>query len=196
VSVPFYFYAGLAVSEDGGRSFERASAGPVLERNAVDPYLTASPWVLADERGWRMWYVSGSGWERRDDGEPAHRYHLKYAGSADGRAWTRPGTVCVDYANADEHSISRACVVRDGDRLRMWFAARGDRYELGYAESEDGIAWRRDDGSAGLEPSADGWDSEMICYPCVHVHDGYAYMLYNGNGYGRTGIGYAVAEVR
>jgi hypothetical protein len=196
VTVPFYFYCGLAVSEDGGRRFERVSAAPVLERNEVDPYLTASPWVLADERGWRMWYVSGSGWSRGAGGEAEHRYHLKYAESPDGRSWSRPGTIAVDYADEGEHSISRPCVVRDGDRLRMWFAARGERYELGYAESDDGIVWRRDDELAGLKPSADGWDAEMICYPCVHVHDGFAYMLYNGNGYGRTGIGYAVAEAR
>jgi hypothetical protein len=193
VTVPFYLHAGLAVSEDGGRSFERTSAAPLLERNEVDPYLTASPWVLAEEDRWRMWYVSGSGWEAGDGGTADHRYHLKFAESEDGRHWDRPGTVCIDYADASEHSISRPCVLRAGDGYRMWFAARGARYALGYAESDDGIEWRRDDELAGLEASSDGWDSEMICYPCVHVHDGFTYMLYNGNDYGRTGIGYAVA---
>jgi hypothetical protein len=40
----------------------------------------------------------------------------------------------------------------------------------------------------------DGWDSEMIEYPFVFEHDGLRYMLYNGNGYGRSGFGLAVAS--
>jgi hypothetical protein len=194
VTVPFYFYAGLAVSEDGGQTFHRHSPSPVLERDAVDPYLTASPCVLHDGGRWRMWYVSGTGWSMVD-GEPAHRYHLKYAESEDGLTWARDGTVCIDYASEDEYAIARPCVVHDSDGYRMWFAARGERYRIGYAESDDGIEWRRDDTRAGIDLSEDGWDSEMACYPYVLRHREHEYMLYNGNGYGATGIGYAVREV-
>lgn len=193
VTVPFYFYVGLAVSDDGGQTFRRHSRAPLLERDVVDPYLTASPCVLNDGGRWQMWYVSGTGWSIAD-GEPVHRYHIKYAESADGIEWERGGTVCIDYASEDEHAISRPCVVAGPDCYRMWFAARGDRYRLGYAESGDGIHWRRDDARAGLEPAGAGWDSEALCYPLVHRDGEYSYMLYNGNGYGRTGIGYAVKE--
>jgi hypothetical protein len=193
VTVPFYFYVGLAVSEDRGETFRRQSLAPALERSEVDPYLTASPCVLQDGGRWRMWYVSGTGWDG-GDGEPAHRYHLKAAESADGVRWERDGMVSIDYADSGEYAISRPCVVRDPDRYRMWFAARGQRYRLGYAESDDGARWRRDDARAGLAPSTDDWDSEMLCYPFVRRHGRYSYMLYNGNGYGQTGIGYAVKE--
>jgi hypothetical protein len=74
----------------------------------------------------------------------------------------------------------------------MWFCARGDSYRLGYAESADGLAWERHDERAGLEPSDEGWDSEMIAYPCVFDRHGERYLFYNGNGYGETGIGYAI----
>jgi hypothetical protein len=46
----------------------------------------------------------------------------------------------------------------------------------------------------GIDVSDDGWDSEMIEYPFVFKHDGLRYMLYNGNGYGRSGFGLAVAS--
>ncbi len=59
VSVPFYLNAGLAISDDGGRTFARSSAAPLLDRDATDPYLTASPWVLVEGGTWRMWYVVG-----------------------------------------------------------------------------------------------------------------------------------------
>ena len=190
VTVPFYLNAGLAISEDNGATFRRASEAPLLDRSAVDPYLTASPWVLIDNGVWRMWYVSATGWVA-SVGRPIHRYHVKYAESRDGIAWTRRGVVCIDFKSADEHAIGRPCVVRDADVYRMWFSHRGERYRIGYAESDDGIVWDRRDDESGIDVSPDGWDSDMIEYPCVVDAFGRRLMLYNGNDYGRTGIGIA-----
>ncbi len=193
VTVPFYFYAGLALRPQGQREFKRVSAAPILERDAVDPYLTASPWVLREKDGWRMWYVSCSKWETIGQ-EIRHYYNLRYAESDDGIHWRRAGQVAIDFADEREYAISRPCVIHDGDRYRMWFAARGDHYRLGYAESHDGLSWQRDDSRVDLDPAAEGWDAEMIAYPAIFDLGGRRYMLYNGNGYGRTGIGYATAE--
>jgi hypothetical protein len=190
-TVPFYFYVGCARSTDGGRTFERISSAPVLERSDVDPYLTASPWILVEDGRWRMWYVSGTGWELVGD-RPRHSYHIKYAESRDGLSWKREGHVCIDFRDGSEYAIARPCVVRDGDVYRMWYSSRGDAYRLGYAESADGLTWERLDDAAGLEPSSEGWDSEMVCYPAVYEADGRRHLLYNGNGYGETGIGHAV----
>lgn len=192
VTVPFYLAGGVAVSEDG-QPFQRISPAPLLDRSAVDPFLTASPFVLADARGWRMWYVSGSRWEAAADG-PRHYYNVRYAESADGLAWHRTGRVCLDYASPEEHAFARPWVVRDADGYRIWFAVRGARYHIGYAVSADGLQWSRDDRAAGLEPDTDGWDSEMVAYPAVFDWRDRRYMLYNGNGYGRTGVGLACWE--
>ena len=51
------------------------------------------------------------------------------------------------------------------------------------------------DQRAGLERSADGWDKDMVAYPFVYQYGNRWYMLYNGNGFGRTGFGYAVADL-
>lgn len=193
VSVPFYFFVGLAISEDGGETYKRVSPSPVLERNEIDPYLTASPCVLVEDGRWRMWYVSGTGWEIKD-GRPRHRYHIKYAESSDGIEWKRDGFVCINYRSDDEYAISRPCVVRDGSLYRMWFASRGDSYRIGYAESRDGLNWTRKDHESGIDVSADGWDSEMVAYPYVFQREGDYCMLYNGNDYGRTGIGAAILQ--
>jgi hypothetical protein len=180
------------VSRDAGRTFHRWSRGPLLERDDVDPFLTASPSVMIDNGIWRMWYVSGVEWLDTPGG-PRHRYHIKYAESTDALSWRRDGRVCIDFADADEYAIARPCVRRRDDGVyEMWFCARGDRYRLGFAVSADGLTWTRDDAAAGLEPSPSGWDSEMVAYPFVFSHGGHEYMIYNGNGYGRTGIGLAV----
>lgn len=192
VTVPFYLIAGLAVSDDGG-PFQRLSFGPLLDRSADDPFLTASPFVLVEEQRWRMWYVSGSRWDDTPSG-PRHYYNIRYAESDDGVMWRRPGRICVDYASADEYAFARPYVVRDGNEYRMWYAVRGEQYVIGYAESSDGLSWTRRDAAAGLRPSADGWDSEMVEYPCLIEWRGSRYMLYNGNGYGKTGVGLAMWE--
>ena len=191
VSVPFYLNAGLAISDAGGRTFTRVSRAPVLERTAVDPYMTASPWVLIEDGVWRMWYVSATGWTAGADG-PRHHYHVRYAESVDGINWTRDGRVCLDFASPDEYAFGRPCVVHDADGLyRMWYSVRGRAYRVGYAESPDGLSWSRLDERAGISVSPEGWDSQMIEYPAVFDHQGRRRMLYNGDDYGRSGMGLA-----
>ena len=192
VSVPFYLHAGLAVSDDGGLSFRRVSTAPLLDRVAVDPFLSASPWVLVDNGVWRMWYVSGTAWEDGASG-PRHRYHIKYAESADGVRWIRQGVICIDYASPEEYAFGRPCVVKDASGYRMWYSFRGQAYRLGYAESPDGLVWTRRDDAHVLPASAEGWDSEMVAYPLVTGPADRRVMLYNGNDFGRTGIGLATA---
>jgi hypothetical protein len=187
VTVPFYTNVGCAVRAAGDGAFERVSPAPVLTRTASDPYFTTAPWVLIENGTWRMWYASGTGWE------PTHRYHICYAESDDGVSWRREGTVCIDYADEDEFAITRPCVVKDGDLYRMWYSRRGPAYRIGYAESDDGISWLRKDDDAGIDVSSRGWDSEMIEYPCI-VDAGERFLFYNGNGYGETGIGWAVID--
>jgi predicted GH43/DUF377 family glycosyl hydrolase len=195
VTVPFYFYVGLAISDDGGVTYRKVSSAPILERSDVDPYLTASPFVLIEGSVWRMWYVSGTGWELRD-GQAQHYYHIKYAESADGIRWERNGRVCIDYRAKEEYAIARPSVLKDGGLYKMWYSHRGESYRLGYAESSDGLNWTRKDDECGLEVSEDGWDSEMIAYPFVFDYRGERYMLYNGNGYGKTGVGLAILKRR
>ena len=68
------------------------------------------------------------------------------------------------------------------------------KYRIGYAESENGKNFIRKDHLAGIEPTENGFDSEMICYPNVVVHKGIKYMFYNGNDFGKNGFGLAVCK--
>lgn len=192
VTVPFRNSIGLATS-DNGSIFVRYCPGPIVDRTMFEPQFCATPCVLIDEGVWKMWYLSCTEWFL-EKGKPKHRYHLKYAESTDGIIWRRDGTIAIDYANPDEYAISRPSVIRDDDRWRMWYSHRGDRYRIGYAESLDGKKWVRLDKQVGIDMSSNGWDSEMIEYPFVFDHNGARYMLYNGNGYGKTGFGLAVLE--
>ena len=195
VTVPYYSYIGLAISKNGGKTFERFSKAPILERNSVDPYLTASPCIIVENGRWRMWYISGIRREIENN-KPMAYYHLKYAESEDGIHWKRDGTVCIDFKYKGETRIARPCVIREDGISKMWYcyAIGSGGYRIGYAESGDGIHWERKDEEVGIGVSESGWDSEMICYPFVFEHKCQKYMLYNGNEYGKTGFGYAILE--
>jgi hypothetical protein len=192
VTVPFRNALGLAVS-DGDAPFARYAAGPIIDRSLHEPHFCASCCVIKDDACWRIWYLSCTGWDLRQ-GKPEHRYHIKYAESDDGIHWRRDGHVAIDYANENETAISRPSVLRDADGWKMWYSHRGTRYRIGYAESDDGKHWIRQDHRAGIDVSPSGWDADMIEYPYVFDHLGQRYMLYNGNDYGCSGFGLAVLD--
>lgn len=191
-TVPFRNAIGLATEQQPG-VFQRHCPGPILDRSMFEPHFCGTPCVIADDDRWRMWYLSCTEW-LIENGTPKHKYHIKYAESLDGIEWKRRGEVAIDFKDSEEYAISRPSVMKDPDRWRMWYSYRGDRYRIGYAESSDGVSWARLDGTAGIDASPSGWDSEMIEYPFVFDHRGSRYMLYNGNDYGRSGFGLAVLE--
>jgi len=194
-TVPFYSSIGLAISSDQGKSFTRYSKAPLLGRTDKEPHLSASSCVLYENGRWRMWYLSGVKWVV-ENGYPKHFYHIKYADSDDGIHWNREGKVAINFKSNDEYAIARPCVLKKGSLYKMWYSYRGgtQTYRIGYAESTDGIKWNRKDGEVSLDISSAGWDSDMICYPFVFEHKNDTYMLYNGNGYGKTGFGLAILE--
>jgi hypothetical protein len=189
----FYASVGLAVSDDGGLTFDRVSRAPVLARGEHDPLFVTSPFVLRDEGAWRMWYVSGVRWAV-EDGELRSWYHVKHAESDDGVTWRRDGRVSIDN-RPGERNIARPCVVKEGGRYRMWYSFdAGHGYRIGYAESADGYAWERADDRAGIDVSGEGWDSQAVSYPYVFAHGARRYLLYSGNDLGRAGFGLAVED--
>jgi hypothetical protein len=194
VSVPFHVSIGLAVGPNGqpDQGFERL-AGPVLERSIADSHFCSNPCVLNEDGRWRMWYLSGLGWAALTRGLSAS-YDVRYAESSDGIHWRPSGRIAVGLEGPHEFAIARPCVLREDEGYVMWFCVRlRDRpYRLGLARSSDGLVWTRHGGDAGLEPSEHGWDSEMVAYPHVFNHGSNQYMLYCGNGFGRTGFGLAV----
>lgn len=189
-TVRMHLFGGLAISHDKGESFERWSRAPIIERGMYDPFLNTAPWVVGTNDGWLMYYVSGVGWVHKD----LPRYNIKLARSEDGLTWIRDGHVCIDFADDSENALARPYVLRDGNVWRMWFAYKGESYRLGYAESVDGLNWKRADQLVGLDVSKSGEDSSMMEYAAVLQNNGRRLMYYNGNDYGRGGIMLAVED--
>jgi hypothetical protein len=192
--VPYLLFAGLAV-ERGEEAFERVQETPVLDRTPGEPFLRSATTVLVEGGAMRCWYVSGLGWTEVG-GRPVPSYVIRTARSADGVRWSARSQPCIDFADPDEFGFGRPWVVREGGLYRLWYSirSRSAPYRMGYAESADGETWVRKDREAGLERSGEGWDSEMICYPCVVDAAGGRYCFFNGNRHGASGFGVAVCE--
>ena len=202
-TVPYENAIGLAVSVDGGKTFAKYAEGPLFGITPQDPYFTGTANILIEDGRWKAWYQSCTRWQVIE-GRPEPFYHLKYAESADGICWKREGVVAIDYKNVNEGGICSASVSKEDGIYRMWYSYRqannyrddvNQSYRIGYADSSDGIKWARKDGDAGIGISQTGWDSEMIAYPFVFRYGDKRYLLYNGNGFGRSGFGYAIANI-
>jgi hypothetical protein len=201
--VPYLLLGGVAISEDGGETFHRHMTTPLLERRPREETLRSAPVVLRRDDGFHMWYVAGSDWVRLDGGKLLPRYGIRHMRSDDPLRWDGPSTDCIAPADEDEIGFGRPWVVRDGDRLRMWYSLRRrvrpdlvTYVGIGQAVSADGVTWERRDEPLALEPSADGWDSGMVCYAAVvrSPAGGRWLMFHNGDRHGATGFGVAESE--
>jgi predicted GH43/DUF377 family glycosyl hydrolase len=200
-SVPFNAAIGLAISDDNGETFRRLGDGPVLSYTPDEPFLLGSPRIRKFNGHWQLWYVAGKEW-RMTDGKPEPVYKIRMATSDNGIDWVkRDKDLIAD--KLGEHEC-QACpdVTFRNDRYHMFFSYRDIRnykgceggYRIGYAVSPDMINWQRNDELVNISLSETGWDSEMVNYPHLFDLDGSTYLLYQGNGMGRTGFGLAVLE--
>jgi len=196
VKVPYYMFCGLAVSQDGGDTFCRYSKAPILDRAGDEMYARCGVHVMRENKMFKMWYIGSDkeGWTLSNEVKKP-LYIMKYIESEDGIHWGRgkEPVVCMGYQNADEHGFGRPYVWKEQGMYKMLYSVRtySRGYYIGYAESVDGIQWTRKDEEAGIGLSDSGWDSENLSYPYLYHADGKTYMLYNGNGCGKTGFGYA-----
>jgi hypothetical protein len=190
VTVPWKNTIGLAISK-AGSPFERWSAFPVVGLDERDRFSLSYPWAIQAEGKYRMWYGSNLGWGENLDEIP---HVIRYAESSDGVHWEKQDRVAIDTSGCDNTAACRPCVVRDAGLYRMWFCARGSKYRIHRATSQDGLTWSQLGKDEGIDVSPGSWDSDMIEYPCVFDHGGQRFLLYSGDGYGRTGFGLAVLE--
>ena len=176
---------------------EREFTGPVLGRDKNNPLFAAGTAFLIINDLWHVWYNSGIKWEQTPMGLK-HYYGIHHATSRDGINWDCEKEICIPFQNKYEYAFGRPHVIFYNHVYYMFFAHRATKnianYRMGFAYSTNGKTWRRNDALAGIDVSDKGWDSQMICYPYLFEHRGRLFMLYNGNGYGKTGFGLAVLE--
>lgn len=180
----------VKVNKNGFLSYE--DQNPILPKSDNDPISLSYPFILEKrDREFLIWYGSTISWNC-GNGEMLHI--IKGSTSSDGLNWDN-NCSSLPYSIGKLQAFSRPTVIKSNEMIEMWFCYRKNKhtkYRIGYAFSHNYVDWIINNKVVGIDISRTGWDSEMICYPYVFKHDGEKYMLYNGNNYGKTGIGIAI----
>ena len=197
-SVPFNVAIGYAKSIDGGETFTRIGAGPILSYSQDEPFVISGPKVRRFNGQWQLFYIAGRKWISTP-GQPEPVYKIRMATSLDGVTWEKQNRDLITNRLEDDEAQASPDVFFSCGRYHMFFCYRRSTdyrcreggYRIGYAYSSDLLNWSRDDAKAGIDVSDSGWDAEMVSYPHVFSLDGSIYMLYLGTQVGRHGFGAA-----
>lgn len=189
--VRFTAFTGLAISEDDGDTFVRQSRVPVMDRTENERLFRAIHTALYEDGRWRLYYGAGNVFiQGKNKTLPVYEVYTLLANDIE--EFNQEGEKIL--ANkGNEHRLGRPYVLHHNGMYEMYFGygSEAKPYQLGYAESLDGVHWDRKDEALGLELSSDGWDSQMMAYPSVVYYRDKKYLFYNGNNYGYDGFGYA-----
>jgi hypothetical protein len=158
---PYAHSIGLAVFDEDKNKFYRVNDGPILGINEDIPYLANSAFVNND----RLWFCNGTGWHSN-----IPTYHICSAILKNNK-WIFD--INFKPIGSKNEINSRPCI----SNSKLFFAKKKLNGYYQIYQDENLI----------LDVSNNGWDSEMVCYPYLWEN----YIFYNGNGYGKTGIGVA-----
>lgn len=199
---------GLTVSSDGV-NWRRIGTEPVIAPSGVDGSPDAKGIAGGSVLKVRL-PGGGSEWRFYYTGCPTvgkdiflnQQKTVCYAVSQDAVRWEKRGVLMIRDPDRDYENVATAgpVVFQQADgTFRMWYSAIGTKwgfYSICYAESDDGLTWRRGErygDNLQLGPHGDGWEQQMVEYPTL-IEDGDRLRLfYCGDGYGRTGIGTALS---
>ena len=202
-SVPFNISLGMSESTDG-KKFKKFGNGPVLAPYMDEPFVITSPKLRFYNNKFVLSYLAGKKWFLDANNRAEIIYKIRIAFSDDLKNWERLGkNIVTDRLGPDEAQACGDIFYKD-NKYHMFFCYREpldfrnnpkNSYKIGYAFSNNLMDWERDDemtSSFGLGDN--GWDSEMVAYPNVFEVNSKIYMLYGGNGNGKTGFG--IAEIK
>jgi len=200
VSVDVETGVGLMESFDGGATFSRMGRGPLLTPSTNEPFLVCDGFALRSGQKYKLWHSFGVAWTQCPRTKIWERtYKIGYRESDHLEKWPQgTGSQIIEDVRGEFECQALPTVAKVGGQFLMAFCHRdtfgfrefpSSKYDLGYAESVDGLAWRRDDSMFSF-PRSD-FDSEMRCYPHIFERGKEVFLLYNGNNFGQFGFGLA-----
>jgi hypothetical protein len=196
VSVDIDMSIGLVESTDGGETFQRIGAGPILAASLSEPFLIGDPFVSRINDQYLMFYIRGDKWLENTEGIYDRQYSITFATSNDLVNWERSGLQIIPRRFESEAQAMPSMLYFD-DTYHLIYCYRNifdfrenpnNSYRIGHAYSKDLRSWTISNFKIPL--GLDGeWDSEMQCYPQIFEVGDKIFIIYNGNDFGRYGIG-------
>lgn len=186
---------GQAISLDG-EHFARNGFGPCITAGPDEPFLIGDPYVLPDGDAYSLFYIFGTKWTLFA-ANPERTYKIGKMNSADGFTFhrTNSGRQIIPNTIQDE-AQAMPTVVKINEKYHMFYCYRStfdfrdggsNSYRLGHAFSKDGEVWSLD--HSILPSNFPDWSKSMQCYPNATVINEELHLFYNGNDFGKYGIG-------
>lgn len=170
-----------------------------LEGDVVDPAVLAEtfdsvfavrPWVIAEDRGFRMWYTGWNG-----ESEPIEpgidrqvRFRIGHAISPDGRRWMKgPGAAGAGAVlgpgapdSPDAKGAAHPAVLKEDGAYRIWYGGYdGTVWRICHATSADGLSWTKR--GVVLDAGYRGANDELgASHPVVFKRKGRYELWYQG----------------
>jgi hypothetical protein len=185
---PYTLFAGLAASGDQGRSFTR-NPEPLLPPRPGERLFRTAPFIHRDGQGYRLHYIGGDLFIDGEGGRRTPVYSLMEQRSAGLWDWSGPARVLMaPDVEAGEVGFGRPVITPDG-RLMVSL-----RTHAGYQLVETDLEFdprTRPPLTPVIPPPFEAWEAGMTCFgaPCAVGPN--ELLFYNGDGYGRTGMGLA-----
>lgn len=200
----FHWYSGLATSEDEGVTWEYVTQEPLIPPEApYDQVGTGTLFVVRERAQYRMYYTCCSGYEDVPAMGNKSIVGIGYAVSDDGVHWSKPFDDFLIAPRRDQVApyewwIAKPLVLSESDgAYRMWVSCSGEHYRIFSLTSTDGVSWTwvpaGPDGDLGIGPPGSFDDAQRSYAAVVKKPDRYL-MWFSGNGYGATGMGFAIGR--
>jgi hypothetical protein len=188
---PYTLFAGLAFSMDDGLTFTRQGRSFLPPRKGERLFRTA-PFIDVEEQGYRLLYIGGDAFEPDEGGRRLPRYSLLEMRSQSLWDWTGPSRVLMHpNVAAGEIGFGRPVVVRRAGCARLMISVRTrEGYQLVETDAALELGKRPPMTPIKLDP-LERWEQQMTCFGSICHAEGYELLFYNGNGFGRTGMGLA-----
>ncbi len=200
---------GLAVSDDL-LHWQKMSGTPVLQGDGFEKWpdnkgIAGGGSIIQVKQAdgsilYRMYYTLATGTNSRDLRVDQAKQAV-VAHSRDGMVWTDKRIVLqpreeAPYENAATIALN---VWETASGWRAIYAGIGTQfgaYSICEATSSDGLNWYRGKPGENLSmpPGTAPWENKMVEYPHVIREGSKLRLFYCGNGYGKTGIGTALAS--
>jgi hypothetical protein len=192
---------GQAISLDG-EHFARNGHGPIISSSPSEPFLIGDPFVLKTNENYSLYYIFGTDWTNFES-NPERTYKIGKIKSEDGFTFSRifDGRQIVPDTIENE-AQAMPTVVRINETYHMFYCYRssfdfrgGGRngYKLGHAVSRDDEVWElcHED----LPSKFPDWCQNMQCYPHARIIGNELYLFFNGDKFGKKGIGLMTRDI-
>ena len=173
---------------DKNYNFNRIQNLPIYGRTEVEPLTFGYPTILKYNNKISMYYDGIKKWNLKN--QASYKFNLREAIYNKKDKWIFTNKELIKL-KSNERAITRPTFMILNKKLIMIFSLDvAGKYELAAACQNNNGKWSRMNNFTFVN-SGQEWDSIDNCYPSIFESNNQYYMLYNGNGYGKSGFGIA-----